>query len=102
VLLPFTVSAGHKLVAFRVEGNSLVPCDVEYDANENVAMISTDHFSTFVFAEVPAEAASTSAQTVTTVAAKAPQTGDDYVLWISLILAAIGFGAIVVGKKKQQ
>lgn len=102
VLLPFTVSAGHKLVAFRVEGNSLVPCDVEYDANENVAMISTDHFSTFVFAEVPEEAVATPAQTVTTVAAKAPKTGDDYVLWISLILVAIGCSAILVGKKKQQ
>lgn len=102
VLLPFTVSAGHKLVAFRVDGDKLVPCDVEYDANENVAMISTDHFSTFVFAEVPAEAVATSAQTVTTVAAKAPKTGDDYVLWISLILVAIGCSAILVGKKKQQ
>ncbi|MBQ4301425.1 MAG: hypothetical protein II765_07805, partial [Lachnospiraceae bacterium] len=102
VLLPFNVSAGHKLVAFRVEGNSLVPCDVEYDANENVAMISTDHFSTFVFAEVPEEAVATPAQTVTTVAAKAPKTGDDYILWISLILVAIGCSAILVGKKKQQ
>jgi hypothetical protein len=102
VLLPFTVSAGHKLVAFRVEGNNLVPCDVEYDANENVAMISTDHFSTFVFAEVPEEAVAAPAQTVTTVAAKAPKTGDDYVLWISLILAAIGCSAILIGKKKQQ
>lgn len=102
VLLPFTVSAGHKLVAFRVEGNSLVPCDVEYDANENAAMISTDHFSTFVFAEVPEEAVATPTQTVTTVAAKAPKTGDDYVLWISLILVAIGCSAILVGKKKQQ
>ncbi len=102
VLLPFTVSAGHKLVAFRVDGDKLVACDVEYDANENVAMISTDHFSTFVFAEVPAEAVATSAQTVTTVAAKAPKTGDDYVLWISLILVAIGCSAILVGKKKQQ
>ena len=102
VLLPFTVSAGHKLVAFRVDGDKLVACDVEYDANENVAMISTDHFSTFVFAEVPEEAVATPAQTVTTVAAKAPKTGDDYVLWISLILVAIGCSAILVGKKKQQ
>ncbi|MCR5354126.1 MAG: hypothetical protein K6E43_00945 [Lachnospiraceae bacterium] len=102
VLLPFNVSAGHKLVAFRVDGDKLVPCDVEYDANENMAMISTDHFSTFVFAEVPEEAVTTPAQTVTTVAAKAPKTGDDYVLWISLILVAIGCSAILVGKKKQQ
>ncbi|MBO6155191.1 MAG: terpene cyclase/mutase family protein [Lachnospiraceae bacterium] len=102
VLLPFTVSAGHKLVAFRVDGDKLVACDVEYDANENVAMISTDHFSTFVFAEVPEEAVATPAQTVTTVAAKAPKTGDDYVLWISLILVAIGCSAILVAKKKQQ
>ncbi|MBQ1604543.1 MAG: hypothetical protein II091_02310, partial [Lachnospiraceae bacterium] len=60
------------------------------------------HFSTFVFAEVPEEAVATPAQTVTTVAAKAPKTGDDYILWISLILVAIGCSAILVGKKKQQ
>ena len=34
VLLPFTVSAGHKLVAFRVDGDKLVACDVEYDAKK--------------------------------------------------------------------
>ena len=103
VTLPFTVSAGHKLVAFRVEGNNLIPCDVEYDAESNVAMISTDHFSTCVFAEVPEEAVvATPAQTVTTIAAKAPKTGDDYVLWISLILVAIGCSVILVGKKKQK
>ncbi|MCR5143727.1 MAG: hypothetical protein K6B67_00295 [Lachnospiraceae bacterium] len=101
VTLPFTVSAGNKLVAYRVDGDKLIKCDVECEPGTNRALLATNHFSTFIFAEVPEDAISATEALNASVAVVAPKTGDDFVLWISLILLGLGCGVVMYSKKKR-
>lgn len=86
---PFTLTDGYKFVAYRVDGDRLIACDVIIDGE--YILIGTNHFSTFVVAEVPANE---TPQNVTTLVSP-PKTGDNVGLIIA-ILAVIAAGCLTV------
>ena len=86
---PFTLTDGYKFVAYRVDGDRLIACDVIIDGE--YILIGTNHFSTFVIAEVPVNE---TPQNVTTLVSP-PKTGDNVGLIIA-ILAVIAAGCLTV------
>ena len=93
---PFPLIDGYKYVAYRVDGDRLIACDVIIDGE--YILIGTNHFSTFVVAEVPADE---TPQNVTTLVSP-PKTGDNLGLFIALIALIIASGTFAIIRYKNK
>jgi len=93
---PFPLIDGYKYVAYRVDGDRLIACDVIVDGD--YILIGTNHFSTFVVAEVPADE---TPQNVTTLVSP-PKTGDNLGLFIALIALIIASGTFATIRYKNK
>ena len=86
--MPFTLASDEAIKVFRVDGDKLIACSSSIVDGKLV--FETDHFSTFAFVKVKANAAT------------APKLSDEnnMYMWLVLAMAGIGVAIAAVMKKK--
>ena len=90
--MPFTLADNEAIKVFRVDGDKLVACTSSIVDGKLV--FETDHFSTFAFVKVKANAAKT---------ARSAKTSDEnnMYMWLVLAMAGVGVTIAAASKKKQ-
>lgn len=89
-----SVSNKQTLCVYRVDGDKMIAC--ETTVKDGKVYFNTNHFSTYVVAEVPVTAADTTQQTTS------PKTGENMLLFLGIGAAAIAFltASLMVAKKR--
>ena len=95
--MPFTLASDEAVKVFRVDGENLFACKASIVDGKLV--FETDHFSTFAFVKVNANAGTKAAP------ASAAKTSDDSNMYMWLVIAMSGLGvsiAALMNRKKEQ
>lgn len=89
-----SVSDKQTLCVYRVDGDKMIAC--ETTVKDGKVYFNTNHFSTYVVAEVPVTAADTTQQTTS------PKTGENMLLFLGLGAAAVALlaASLMVAKKR--
>ena len=95
--MPFALADNEAIKVFRVDGDKLIACTSK--VIDGKLVFETDHFSTFAFVKVNANAGTKAAP------ASAAKTSDDSNMYMWLVIAMSGLGvsiAALMNRKKEQ